>query len=65
MGWWDAQEELMTLLGMRMKHLVLMLLACFALGTTMIACGDDDEPSDGGQDAEAGTGGGGKGGTGG
>ena len=63
----------MTLLGMRMKHFVMMLAACFALSTTMIGCGDDDEtPPDAGDDSGAGEGGtggrgtvGGRGGTGG
>jgi hypothetical protein len=69
---WDgrtAQEELMTLLGMRMKHFVLMLLACFALSTAMVGCGDDDDTTeDAGPDGSVTGGkggGGGKGGTGG
>jgi hypothetical protein len=71
---WDgriAQEELMKLLGMRrMNHLVVSALACLALTTTTVGCGDDsdDVPTDGGMDG-GGTGGkggaGGKGGTGG
>jgi hypothetical protein len=53
-------EELMKVLGLRLVHMITVLAACLAIGTTMVGCGDDtDSPSggDGGQDGGAGTGG--------
>jgi hypothetical protein len=53
-------------LASRFSYRFVVLMACFALSTAAIGCGDDDEPpTDAGSDAGAGKDGGPKSGTGG